>query len=185
MNKGKQNTMFSMGNTLDIAGDVDFRPWVFLSLCGEGTRGMQGSGTRCHVPSTYWNHSAKATFQKFNELPDWTYTSCWSYLVDFGIIGFNHVKSNNVQYCLAKMCLNVVDSQYFPLSPSGKMSACLDFFPPGHQKEIEALSLEQDNITQARGAMILSMHNFISRRCCFLKIHNWEYTENILDIFSI
>ena len=186
MNKGKQNTMFSTGNTLDIAGDVDFRPWVFLSLCGWGNQG--DAGFRYTVSCSIYvleNHSAKATFQKFNELPDWTYTSCWSYLVDYGIIGFNQVKSNNVQFCLAKMCLNVVDSQYFPLSPSGKMSACLVFFPPGHQKEIEALSLEQDNITQARGAMILSMHNFISRRCCFLKIHNWEYIENILDIFSI
>ena len=122
---------------------------------------MQGSiYTVENVPSTYWKiiqpkpHSKSSMNCQIEHIH--AYTSCWSYLVDYGIIGFNHVKSNNVQYCLAKMCLNVVDSQYFPLSPSGKMSACLVFFPPGHQKEIEALSLEQDNITQARGAMILS-----------------------------
>ena len=125
MNKGKQNTMFSTGNTLDIAGDVDFRPWsLFVWVREPGGCRVPVHGVMFHLLE---NHSAKATFQKFNELPDWTYTSCWSYLVDYGIIGFNQVKSNNVQFCLAKMCLNVVDSQYFPLSPSGKMSACLAF----------------------------------------------------------
>lgn len=71
MKKGKQNTMFSKANTLDIAGDVDLRPKEYFSLCVREPGGCRVPvhGGKCSI-YVLENHSAKATFQKFNELPD-------------------------------------------------------------------------------------------------------------------